>query len=311
MTMTPLAASQTAPAEPAETTRQIADFVRGFSIEATRPTAADLDALKSAAPAATLVYLSAVATRPLSDLVAYAAAVRAAGFDPVPHLAVRNLASSGALDELLARFAEAAGIRRALVIAGDGDRAQGPYTSAIDVIESGLLQRHGIVEIGIAGYPEGHPRIAADALDRALAAKIEAAGQTGLGVHIVTQFGFSAEQIASWIFRLRDLGIEHPVRVGMAGPTSLATLVRFARRCGVTASVQGLTRQGGLIKHLVGTSAPDGIIRPLAEMGGRLGKVSAHFFSFGGVGPTARWAAAAAGRHIVLDRTEGFGVEPA
>jgi methylenetetrahydrofolate reductase (NADPH) len=96
----------------------------------------------------------------------------------------------------------------------------------------------------------------------------------------------------------------------MAGPTNLATLLRYARRCGVAASAQGLTRQAGLLKHLVGTSAPDGIIRPLAGAGEKLGKVAAHFFSFGGLGATARWAAAAAAGRIVLDRGEGFGVEP-
>jgi methylenetetrahydrofolate reductase (NADPH) len=172
------------------------------------------------------------------------------------------------------------------------------------------LQRHNIVEIGIAGYPEGHPRIPTDVLDRALAAKIEAAGQTGLKLQIVTQFGFSAEQIASWIGRLRDLGFDHPVRIGMAGPTNLATLLRYARRCGVVASAQGLTRQAGLLKHLVGTSAPDGIIRALAEKGGQLGRTAVHFFAFGGVGATARWASAAAAGRIALNRADGFGVEP-
>lgn len=303
-------AAKISPADPAETKRRIADFLRDFSIEATRPTESDLAALRSAVPATTQVYLAAVPTRPLADLVGFAANVRAAGFEPIPHLATRNIASPAALDELLAQFSAQAGVRRLLVIAGDSDRTQGPYASAIEVIESGLLQRHGIAEVGIAGYPEGHPRISNDVLDRSLAAKIEAAGQTGLGVYIVTQFGFSAERILSWITRLRDLGIEHPVRIGMAGPTNLATLLRFARRCGVAASAQGLTRQAGLLKHLVGTSAPDDIIRPLAEAGNALGKTAVHFFSFGGTGATARWAAAAAAGRITLDRTDGFGVEP-
>ena len=304
------AAPKISSAAPAETALRIAVFLRGFSLEATRPTDADLDALKAAVPATTQIYLSAVPTRPQFDLITFAARVRTAGFEPIPHLAVRDLASVDALDELLARMATQANIRRILVIAGDRDRPQGPFSSAIEVIESGRLQRHGIVEVGIAGYPEGHPRIPTDALDRALAAKIEAAEQTGLDVHIVTQFGFSVERIVNWISRLRDLGIEHPVRIGMTGPTNLATLLRYAHRCGVTASAQALTRQGGLLKHLVGTSAPDGIIRTLADANGRLGKVAAHFFSFGGIGSTARWAAAAAAGRIVLDRAEGFGVAP-
>ena len=42
----------------------IADFMRGFSLEATRPSPADVAALAETAPAGTRVYLSAVPTRP-------------------------------------------------------------------------------------------------------------------------------------------------------------------------------------------------------------------------------------------------------
>jgi methylenetetrahydrofolate reductase (NADPH) len=178
------------PAGPAETTRRIADFLRDFSIEATRPTAADLAALRSAAPGSNRIYLSAIPTHPLSDLVDFAANVRAAGFEPVPHLAARNLESTDALDDLLARLSTEANVRRVLVIAGDRDSPRGPFASAIEVIESGLLQRHDIADVGISGYPEGHPRITTDVLDRALAAKIEAAEQTGLDIHIVPSSAF-------------------------------------------------------------------------------------------------------------------------
>ena len=232
--------------------------------------------------------------------------LRAAGFEPVPHIAVRHTPTADALDELIARLAAEAGVRRILVIAGDRDRPAGPFGSTIELIESGLLQRHGIAEIGVAGYPDGHPRLSADALDRALAAKVEAAGQTGLRLHIVTQFCFDAEPILRWLARLRDTGIEHPVRIGLAGPTTLTTLLRYARRCGVSASAQGLTRHAGLLKHLVGTTAPDGIIRTLAEAApGRIGEVALHFFSFGGAAATARWAQAAADGRITLDRARG------
>jgi methylenetetrahydrofolate reductase (NADPH) len=48
----------------------------------------------------------------------------------------------------------------------------------------------------------------------------------------------------------------------------------------------------------------------LAEAREQLGNVSTHFFSFGGAGATARWAAAVAAGRITLDRTDGFGVAP-
>lgn len=288
----------------------IANFLRGFSLEATRPKPADIEALKAAAPAGTQVYLSAIPTRPAQEVLAQAVAVRAAGFEPVPHLAARNFESSGALSDLLAQLVAQAGVARVLVIAGDRDEPAGPFAGALEVIDSGLLQRHGIRAIGISGHPEGHPRLSAQTLERAMAAKLDSAEQGGLDVEIVSQFCFDPHTIVGWIGKLRDLGIENRVRVGMAGPTSLTTLLRFAARCGVKASAAGAVRQAGLMKHLFSVSAPDAVVRPIAEAGtASLGDVAAHFFSFGGVDATARWAANAAAGRITLDN-EGFSVEP-
>jgi methylenetetrahydrofolate reductase (NADPH) len=288
----------------------IAGFMRGVSLEATRPAADDVAALKTAAPAGTHVYLSAVLTRPQDDVVAQAACVRAAGLEPVPHLAVRNFASAATLRNFLDRLTGEAGVRRLLVIAGDRAEPAGPFHGALEAIDSGLITRGGILEIGISGYPDGHPRIADHELDRLLAAKLEAAQQTGVTVHIATQFCLDAGPILAWLARLRDLGIDVPVRVGLAGPTNLATLLRYARCCGVRASAQGLARNAGLMKGLLGAASPDRIVRALADANadGRLGDVTPHFFSFGGIGATARWAAAVAAGRIALDR-EGFGVE--
>jgi methylenetetrahydrofolate reductase (NADPH) len=308
----PATAMLGAAAGPGEPLRRIASFLDGFSLGTSRLGAGEEGAVHAALPAGTPIYLTAIPGRLDADLIDAAVRLRTVGIEAVPHLAVRAFESRDALDNLLAALASRADVRRVMVVAGDQERAAGPFASAIEVIESGLLQRHGISEVAVAGYPEGHPRITADALQRTLASKIEAAEQTGLAVHIVTQFAFDPDAIVRWLGRLRDLGIEHPVRVGMAGPTSLPTLLRCAQECGVRASVQGLTRQAGLLKHLVGTKAPDGIIRALAEAcaDDRLGRVGAHFFSFGGAARSARWAAAAAAGRIVLDRAGGFGVEP-
>jgi methylenetetrahydrofolate reductase (NADPH) len=197
-----------------------------------------------------------------------------------------------------------------LVIGGDLAAPAGPFFAAIEVIESGLLQSRGIVEVGIAAYPDGHPRLGAAELDRALAAKVEAAAETGLAVHVVTQFGFSAPAILNWIGRLRDQGIDLPVRIGLAGPTTLSGLLRYARICGVAASAQGLMRHTGLAKQLFGMVAPDSVLRPLAEAtAGRI-DIAPHIFSFGGLAAAARWVAATAAGRIALDRADGFTVEP-
>ena len=290
----------------------IAEFVRGFTVEATRPSEADVAALAQIAPAGTRVYLSAVPTRPVDEVIDAAVRLRTAGFEPVPHLAVRNFVNVRQLEEFLARLVGEAQVRSLLVIAGDRDQPAGEFRSAIEVIDGGLLRRHGIAEIGIAGYPDGHPRISQQDLDRALADKIAAAEAIGIDVHVVTQFCFDAHAILAWVRRLRDFGFEHPVRIGLAGPTNLPTLLRYAQRCGVRASAQGLARQAGLVRQLFAMSAPDALVRALAEVraDGQTGEIAPHFFSFGGLARSARWAQAVADGHIVLEPGEGFRVEP-
>lgn len=289
----------------------IVDFARGFSLEATRPSAEDIAVLAAVARPGTRVYVSAVPTRPAQDAIEAVASLRAAGFEPVPHLAVRNFATARELDDFLARVGEA-GVRRMLVIAGDRDQPSGDFRSSIEVIDGGALQRHGIVEIGIAGYPDGHPRISEQDLERSLAEKIHVAETTGMAVHIVTQFCFDAPTILKWIGRLRDFGVEHPVRIGLPGPTNLATLLRYARRCGVRASAQGLARQAGLVRQLFAMSTPDLLVRAIAEARAHkhLGEIAPHFFSFGGLAQAARWAAAVAEHRIAIEPSAGFRVEP-
>jgi methylenetetrahydrofolate reductase (NADPH) len=285
---------------------RIADFAGAASFEVTRLAPGDLEALRALSERPR-VYVSAVLSRPVQQQLDVVSALAGAGFETVPHLAVRGFASVGALDAHLAHLSQS-GVRRLLVIAGDRAAPAGPFHAAIEVIESGLLQAHGIVEIGIAGYPDGHPRATTEDLDRALAAKLEAAAQTGLAVHIVTQWAFSARSIIAWIQRLRDLGVEQSVRIGLAGPVTLAGLIRYARICGVSASVQGLARDAGLARQLFGMITPDHVLRPLAEASD-LGDVAPHIFSFGGLAAAVRWAGAAAQGHITLD-ADGFSVEP-
>jgi methylenetetrahydrofolate reductase (NADPH) len=285
---------------------RITALMAGFSIEATRPSAADIGALDVLARG-TRVYLSAVPNRPADESLAAAVQIRAAGLEPVPHVAVRNFASAEALDTFLARLNGEAGVETVLVIAGD--RAEhGPFRSALDVIDNGVLRRRGVRRIGIAGYPQGHPRIGNDALNRALADKIAAADATGLAVEIVTQFCFDAGAILDFVARVRGFGFEHAVRVGLAGPTSLTALMRYASRCGVRASAQGLARRSGLMRQMFALTTPDDLIRTLADAAPA--DIVPHFFSFGGIPATARWASAVADGRIALDTAGGFRVEP-
>jgi methylenetetrahydrofolate reductase (NADPH) len=268
------------------------DFARSFSLEATRPKAAEIAALAEILPAGTPIFITAVPTMNARELVAAAAALRKAGFEPVAHIAARRLAGAGQLSDILAGLRAEADMRRLLVIGGDVDTA-GPFADALAVIQKGGLHEAGIEAIAIGGYPDGHPRISPQRLEAALDQKIAAARAAGLRVTIVSQFSFSPERILAWLRQLRACGIAVPVEVGMAGPASIASLMRYARRCGVTASLRGLMSGAG--RGLVHHAGPDRIIEALA-LAGDLG-ATPHYFSFGGTLETARYACeAAAGR---------------
>jgi len=302
-----MAALAPVPANPLPTAvARIAGFMAGFSIEATRPSDADIAALAVLAHG-TRIYVSAVPGRPAAESLAAAVRLRAAGFEPVPHVAVRNFATAEALDDFLTRLGGEADVRRVLVIAGD--RAEsGPFRCASDLIDSGLMPRRGIRSIGIAGYPEGHPRIGAEELDLALREKIAAAEATGLAVEIVTQFCFEVRAILDYMARLRAFGFEHPIRVGLAGPTGLASLLRYASRCGVRASAQALVQRSGLIRQMFAMAMPDDLIRALADAAPA--NVAVHLFSFGGLPASARWARAVADGRLAIEGDAGFKVAP-
>ena len=262
------------------------NFARTFSLEATRPNAGEIAALADLLPGGTPVYFSAVPTIEPPELIAAAALLRKSGLEPIVHIAARRIRAAADLQILLTSLRGEADVRRLLVIGGDVDTA-GPFADALAVIQKGRLREAGIEEIGIGAYPEGHNRIAPGRLAVALDEKIATAAAHGLGVHIVSQFSFSPERILAWLKQLRACGITKPVKVGMAGPTSVPGLMRYAKRCGVNASLRGL--MAGAAAGLIGNVGPDRIVETLS-LAGDLGDAAPHYFSFGGAVETARYA---------------------
>jgi len=265
-------------------------FTRGFSLEATRPAAAEIAALADILPRGTRLFLSAVPAQSFEQHVKLAALTRRAGLEPVAHLPARRFASAAQCSEILSRFRDEADLRAALVLAGD-DASQGVFADTLALMRSGALQKAGIFDIGVTGYPEGHPQIADDRLAAALRDKIAEAERSGLKLQIVSQFSFAPDRIVQWLRSLRAQGVRLPVRVGMAGPTSIPALLRFARRCGVNGSLRGLM-SGAAVSLLTGSVGPGRIIDALAAARDEIGDVTPHYFSFGGVIETARYARA-------------------
>jgi methylenetetrahydrofolate reductase (NADPH) len=220
-----------------------------------------------------------------------AAALRRAGYNPVPHIAAREMTSREMLADFLARSRGEADVSRVLLVAGDVAAAKGPLKSTRDVAASGLLEAQGIPSISVAGYPEGHPYLELpDALD-GLKAWRDWGRQTATRVDVVTQFCFESTPILQWIGALDKAGIDLPIIVGLAGPATPATLTKFALRCGIGNSMRALRAQIGRFGRLLTDTGPDDVVRGLRSAPAAAIDVITgfHLFPFGGLRKAANW----------------------
>jgi methylenetetrahydrofolate reductase (NADPH) len=251
--------------------------------------AAEVAALR---PAGSCVYIPSLPGLPLRRTLEAIAAIRAAGLDPVPHVSARRILDRDEFRHFLKKASAEHGVHRVLLLGGDEPRPKGPFQDSLQILEEGLLVECGIREIGIAGYPEGHPRIALNALERAMARKLEMAREQAIGVYVLTQFSFSPPRVVEYCAMLAHTRPDLPVYVGIAGPTDPAALARYAQRCGVSLSLRALRRLGSGIAQLVANTDPRDQVAALARYNrGRepSNVVGVHLYSFGGAVRTAAW----------------------
>lgn len=230
-----------------------------------------------------------------------AAALRRAGFNPVPHIAAREIATREALDDFLTRARGEASVSRIVLIAGDVALARGPFKSSFDVRASGLLEARGISSVSIGGYPEGHPYLDQAKAFTALQAWRDWGCQTKTRVDVVTQFCFESAPILGWIGELDARGIDLPVIVGLAGPATPATLMKFALRCGIGNSMRSLRGQIGRFGRLLTDTGPDDVMHGLrsAPASAVTSIAGFHLFPFGGLRKTGAWLRAYGGAEVL------------
>lgn len=179
-----------------------------------------------------------------------------------------------------------------LLIAGDAERPQGPFSSVHAVMETGLLVQHGFRRIGVGGHPEGHPQIETATLWHALKQKAAYARETDTELWLVSQFAFEADPIVAWLQGVRDMDLGLPVWVGVPGPAPLRTLLGYALRCGIGASAKAITKRPGAALRLAGRWTPDALLSELARhrlADPSLPMAGIHVFPFSGLRPSVTW----------------------
>ena len=266
-----------------------AELAKRASIETSTRNPADVEACSSLLARGTDVYIAWIPGSPSRHIVSAAKRLRQAGMNPVPHIAARQLAHRRVAAEFLAGLRDDAGVTRALLIGGDNDVPAGDYDSSAALLATGLLKEYGIGSVGIAGYPEGHPRISESVLMGALERKIDCAARQGLELFIVTQFCFEGATIRDWLRKLRARGTLLPVRVGIAGPATIRTLLNYGLRCGIGNSMRALGAQAASLGRLLAQQGPDAVVGHIAVEAAELNVTGLHVFPFGGFARSAQW----------------------
>ena len=240
----------------------------------------------------TRVFVPKMPTQTLDDKLFQIRILKEVGLDPVPHIVARQLTAEEELRGFLNRAVAEGGVDRVLVIGGDGFNPAGPFRDAAAVLASGLLREAGIRKVSVGGYPDGHPQIPEFVLRSDLQSKMEIARAEGIDLSIVTQFSFSPENIVEYCDSIGSWAPGIPVYAGLAGPTSPAQLLRFAKICGVSMSLKGANRLGLNALKLASNGGPDGQVDKLAQS--RVADLARnlagiHLFSFGGFVSSSEW----------------------
>jgi methylenetetrahydrofolate reductase (NADPH) len=276
----------------AELNRRASELVASGSIEMSAHRPGDAAAIARVLPVGTPVFVNHLPRHSMAETLATLVAVRAAGLEPVPHLAARRFTSRAEARWLIDSAVQQANVKKVLLIGGDIGSIEGPYTDAAALLRDGLIAQHGIAEVGFAGYPDGHPVIPVARCAAALDEKLALAASQGLGTFIVTQFSFAPRRIIDFCEHMGRHAPDVPVYVGIAGPANPVALLKFAQRCGVGASLRALQTRGLDAVRLGMRTNPDEQVRALAEhwdMRHPCNVVGTHLFSFGGVEASARW----------------------
>ena len=305
-----LAASSTAFSPEKDVADTIARLAREASIEINVHDIGHLEESRRLLPPGKAVYVSHLPKQSWSDTEAACRAVRAAGFRPVPHVPVRLLPDAATVDRVLSGFVNAAQVDELLLISGDYPLALGPYSEVLQLLTTGALQQHGIGRVSVAGHPEGHPKVQLADIRRAELDKVRMAQQSGLELTLLTQFFFEEAPFLGWVRELRAAGVQARVEGGLAGPTKLSTLIKFAMRCGAGASMRVLTARPAAFAKLLGDHGPESVLRGLAQA--RCANTSdfagIHLFCFGGFVRTCQWLQALGEGRFTLDDAGGFKV---
>ena len=280
--------------QPAAPHADLSEMLQGASFEVMPRTLSKLDSIPGTWAPGTLVYVAHIDGTPFEDMLATARRLHEAGHDVMPHIPARSVPNLPTLEDWVRRYREEAGVESALLLAGGRPEPAGDFHSSMQLAETGLFD--GFRRVHFAGHPEGNRDIDTDGtnalVDEAALWKQRWADAHGPDVALVTQFVFEAEPVIRWIERMRAAGVTLPVHVGVAGPTKLQTLIKYAMACGVGPSLKVLQKRAADLTKLVVPHRPDDVLVALRDWQAAhpgMGLERVHVFPLGGIAASAEW----------------------
>ena len=233
-----------------------------FSLEVTTRTVLDdLPKIKD-------IYVTFLPGTDYKDVIKQSSNLVKAGYNAIPHFPARSIKDLDMLKEFTSEVKEG-GVKQVLIIGGDRD-ILGDYHCSLQLIETGLFDG---LKIGIAGHPEGSPNMDNETIEEAMKSKAQFAD------YIVTQWTQDTVALADYVKRM-----PLPVHVGLAGPASIKTLVKFAGFVGLKNSLNFAKQNAGKIFDLLNIQTPDGVIQEVRDNVNNF-----HIYAFGGIKKTKEW----------------------
>ena len=267
-----------------------------FSIEVMPRTAKNIDDFRRILPKKTTVYVAHLEDTPIEEMFFTCKRLISEGMDPMPHIPARIIHNTGELEDWVKEYSSL-GVDQSLLLAGNGKTPKGELFNSIQLLESGTFEKYAFKKIQIAGHPEGNRDIDKDgSLEKtinALKAKQKFGQNTKLQIGITTQFCFDPQPVIQWLEVLESEQIDLPISLGLAGPTRLQSLIKYAIMCGVGPSISVLKKRAKDLTKLLLPFEPTEMIDAFnSSKKNKLFKNvhSLHFFPLGGIEASAAFA---------------------
>ena len=114
------------------------------------------------------VYVTKLPDGSQQDTIDTANLIKENGLTPIPHIPARGMKNADDLDQFLHKL----DCQHVLIVGGSLDTPVGEFSESLDLLKTGILQKHAIKTVGLASHPQGADNIDPAVLDKAFVDKL-------------------------------------------------------------------------------------------------------------------------------------------